>query len=502
MNELSPVPLLSAKTRRFLESSHRLLIYDQWLEAKSGKTLDIFDPSTEQKIATVPAGGEKDIDKAVKAARTAFENGPWTQLGATVRADLMLKLADLVDENAELFSEIEVVNNGMPMNPGGAFAASRAARILRYFAGWTTKITGETFPSDPPAPDIERVIITRREPVGVAGQIIPWNFPLGMTAMKLGPALAAGCTVVLKPDEKTPLSALLLGRLIEQAGFPEGVVNIVPGLGKQAGAALAAHADVDKIAFTGSTEVGKKIVKVAAGNLKKVTLELGGKSPFIVFPDADLEIVIPMAVRMGFFLQSQNCSCPSRIYVHKDVVDRVIDGMVTETRALKIGPGLDPETNIGPLITAGQLERAQSFIESGKAEGAELVTGGNVLNRPGHFMEPAIFVDTRPDMRIVREEIFGPVLSVQSFDGDGIDDIIAQANDTPYGLAASVWTQDISRAMRVAYKIKAGEVGINVHGIPDSIAPFGGYKQSGWGRENGAEGLEPYLQTKTIWAHI
>ena len=402
----------------------------------------------------------------MKAARRAFEDGPWAEIGATARADFMLKLADLMDAHETLFAEVEVVNNGMPINPGGAMAASRAARMLRYYAGWATKITGQTFPSDPPAPGVERVMMSRREPVGVAGQIIPWNYPLGMTAMKLGPALAAGCTIVLKPDEKTPLSALLLGKLIEEAGFPEGVINIVPGVGEEAGAALAAHPDVDKIAFTGSTEVGKKIVEASAGNLKKVTLELGGKSPFIVFPDADLEKVIPLAVRMGFFLQSQNCACPSRIYVHKQVADKVIDGMASETAKLKIGPGLDPSTNIGPLITAGQLARAQEFLESGKAEGAELVTGGAALEGAGHFMQPAIFANARADMRIVREEIFGPILSVQTFDGDGIDTIIAEANDTPYGLAASVWTQDISRAMRVAYKIKAGEVGINVHGIP------------------------------------
>ncbi len=502
MNESPQAPTPSSETQDFLASTHRLLIGSEWVESDSGKRINIFDPSTEQKIAEVCAGGAVDIDKAVRAARKAFEEGPWTTMGATARADLMLKLADLLDDNEKLFAKIEVVNNGMPINPGGAMAASRAARMLRYFAGWTTKITGQTFPSEPPAPDVERMIMTRREPVGVAGQIIPWNYPLGMTAMKLGPALATGCTIVLKPDEKTPLSALLLGRLVEQAGFPAGVINIVPGIGEEAGAALAAHPDVDKIAFTGSTEVGKKIVEASAGNLKKVTLELGGKSPFIVFPDADLEKVIPMAVRMGFFLQSQNCACPSRIYVHEDVIGKVIDGMVTHTRALKIGPGLDPSTNIGPLITAGQLARAQEFVESGKADGAELVTGGGVLDGPGHFMEPAIFANTRSNMRIIREEIFGPVLSVQSFDGDGIDEIIAEANNTPYGLAASVWTRDISRALRVAYRIKAGEVGINVHGIPDSIAPFGGYKQSGWGRENGAEGLEPYLQTKTIWTHF
>jgi acyl-CoA reductase-like NAD-dependent aldehyde dehydrogenase len=332
----------------------------------------------------------------------------------------------------------------------------------------------------------------------VVGQIIPWNYPLGMTAMKLGPALAAGCTVVLKPDEKTPLSALVVGELFRKVGFPPGVVNIVPGYGDRAGAALAAHPDVDKVAFTGSTEVGRKILHAAAGNLKKVSLELGGKSPFIVFPDADLDKVIEAAARSAFFLQGQNCQCASRLFIHEEVLDRVADGIVRAARAMKIGPGWDPATRIGPLISAEQLERVQGFVASGVAEGAELATGGARVGQRGFFMQPTVFTHARPDMRIVREEIFGPVTCVQSFGSEDLDEIARQANDTIYGLVASVWTRDLRVAQRLAERIKAGMVGINQHGSPNIFAPFGGYKQSGWGREFGAESLDLYLETKTV----
>jgi acyl-CoA reductase-like NAD-dependent aldehyde dehydrogenase len=348
---------------------------------------------------------------------------------------------------------------------------------------------------------MERFLMTRKEPVGVAAQIVPWNFPLGMTVMKLGPALAAGCTVVLKPDEHTPLSALLLGRLIVEAGFPPGVVNIIPGFGHVAGAALAEHNDVDKISFTGSTEVGKKIIEAAKGNLKKVTLELGGKSPFIVMPDADLNKTIPMAVQQGYFLQSQNCVCPSRMLVHKNVYNQFVDGLAAGADSLMIGPGLNPQTTLGPLVSSGQLARVQGYVQSGKDEGAELITGGEALDRPGNFMRPAVFAGANRDMRIVREEIFGPVLSVIKLETDDIDEILIQANDTEYGLNGSVWTENMGTAMRMSAGIRSGIVGINAHTMSDINGGLGGYKQSGWGREMGEESLHAYLETKTIMMH-
>ncbi len=490
---------LSPQTLDFLKKPHRLLIGGAWVDAVSGETIDVFNPATEEKIATVAAAGAEDIDKAVAAARKAFDEGPWTRMSPSLRGELIWKLADLVDAHAEIFNQLEVLDNGMPWNPAGAMAGPRAAKSLRYYAGWPTKIMGSTVPVDtPPGADHPGITYVRREPIGVVGQIIPWNFPLGMAVMKLGPALAAGCTIVLKPAELTPLSALYLGQLIEEAGFPEGVVNIVPGYGDPAGAALAAHPEVDKVAFTGSTAVGRSIIQAASGNLKKVTLELGGKSPFIIFPDADLDKAIAAAARLAYFLQGQNCMCASRLFVHRDIYDRVVEGVAKIAESLTIGPGLDTETNIGPLISAAQLDRVQGFVEAGRREGATLVTGGDVVEGAGHFMRPTIFADARPDMKIVREEIFGPVTCAQRFDSDDLDAVARQANNTVYGLIGSVWTRDLETAHKLAEKIKAGTIGINYHGPPDITAPFGGYKQSGWGREFGAEGLEPYLESKSV----
>lgn len=487
------------ETTEFLNREHGLLIAGEWTRARGGGAIESVNPATEQVIAHCAAGGPDDIDQAVAAARRAFEHGPWPEMSPTARGRLLWQLADAIEAGGELLTELEILDNGMPRDPAATQVVPGAAKMLRYYAGWTNKITGRTIPADPrPGQDTAPLTYTVREPVGVAGQIIPWNYPLGMAAMKLGPALAAGCTVVLKPDEHTPLSALYLGELIRKVGFPPGVVNIVPGTGETAGASLATHAGVDKVAFTGSTETGRTIVHAAAGNLKRVSLELGGKSPFIVLPDADLAEVAATAARLGFFLQGQNCQCPSRVYIHEAVYEQVVDDIVAAARALPVGPGWEPATRVGPLISAGQLGRVENYIASGLADGAELLTGGTREDRVGYFLSPTVFAQTTGDMRIVREEIFGPVICVQPFSGTELDGIAQLANDTNYGLVASVWTRDLSVAHELAGRIKAGVVGINHHGGGDICAPFGGYKESGWNREFGAEGLEPYLETKTV----
>ena len=496
MNKEGPA---SRETLEFLGGEHRLLIGGEWVDSQTGESIDVLNPATEQPIARVAAAGPEDIDRAVSAARQAFETGPWPAMSPSERSRLLWALADEMLANADVLTELEILDNGMPLGTAGRMAVPGAARTLRYYAGWPSKIRGHTLPADTRADaSSPSTTFTRREPVGVVGQITPWNYPLGMAVIKLGPALATGCTVVLKPDEHSPLSALFLGELIRRVGIPPGVVNIVPGYGQQAGAALTAHADVDKVAFTGSSAVGKIILEAAAGNLKRVSLELGGKSPFIVFPDADIDRAIGEAARLAFFLQGQNCQCPSRIFVHESVYDRFVSGIVEMAERMPIGPGWDPETKIGPLISAEQLARVQQYVASGIEEGGEIVTGGNRPDRPGYFLEPTVFTNTHRDMRIVREEIFGPVTCVQKFGDTDLDDVAAQANDTVYGLIASVWTKDLHTAHGLAEKIKAGVVGINHHGGGDIYAPFGGFKQSGWGREFGAESIDLYLETKTV----
>jgi acyl-CoA reductase-like NAD-dependent aldehyde dehydrogenase len=487
------------ETAEYLQRQHGLLIGGEWAAAANGDTLELRNPATGEVIAHTAAAGPRDVDRAVTAARRAFAGGAWPSMSPSARSELLWKLADAIAQAAPLLTELEVLNTGMPLNPGGAMAAPGAARVLRYYAGWPTKIVGHTVPADPrPGARSAPLTWTRREPVGVVGQIVPWNYPLGMTVMKLGPALAAGCTVVLKPDEKTPLTALVIGELTRQVGFPPGVVNILPGLGETAGAALAAHRDVDKVAFTGSTEVGRKILHAAAGNLKRVSLELGGKSPFVVLPDADVDQVIEAAARSAFFLQGQNCQCASRILVHRDLHERVVAGVVSAAEAMRIGPGIDPATRIGPLVSAQHLDRVLGYVGSGLAEGARLATGGTRVDRSGYFMRPAVFTGTDAAMRIEREEIFGPVTCIRAFDGEDLEEIARQANDTIYGLVASVWTRNLGKAHALADMIRAGMVGINQHGSPNPFAPFGGFKQSGWGREFGRESLDLYLECKTV----
>jgi phenylacetaldehyde dehydrogenase len=412
----------------------------------------------------------------------------------------MWKLADLIEEHLEEFAELETLDNGKPLTVARAADVPLAIDLFRYMAGWATKIEGNTISlSVPYTPGVFYHAYTMREPVGVVGQIIPWNFPLLMAAWKLGPALAAGCTVVLKPAEQTPLSALRLGELIREAGFPEGVVNIVTGYGN-AGAALAAHPDVDKIAFTGSTEVGKLIVGAAAGNLKKVSLELGGKSPNIVLKDADIETAVQGVASAIFFNHGQCCCAGSRLYVQSALFDKVIDGVAERASKIKLGSGLDPATEMGPLVSTEQLDRVCGYLEAGLAEGAKAIVGGHKTAGKGYFVEPTVLVNTNENMKVVQEEIFGPVVAAQSF--KEIDEILPLANDTIYGLAAGIWTTDIGKAHSLASKLRAGTVWINCYNIFDVALPFGGYKQSGWGREMGHDALEMYTEIKAVCARV
>ncbi len=488
---------LNNQVTNFLKQPKKLLINGKWVDAANGKTFPVVNPATGEVIAQVAEGTAEDIDRAVKAARQAFENGPWSKITVSDRSKLIWKLADLLEANLEEFAELESLDNGKPINVARVADVPLAVDLLRYMAGWATKIEGSTIPiSVPYDPGSKYLAYTQREPVGVVGQIIPWNFPLLMAAWKLGPALAAGCTIVLKPAEQTPLSALRLGELICEAGFPDGVVNIIPGYGETAGAALAAHPDVDKVAFTGSTEVGKLIVQAAAGNLKKVTLELGGKSPNIVFKDIDLETAIPGAANAIFFNHGQCCCAGSRLYVEESVFDKVIEGVAEKAKKIKLGPGLDPTTDMGPLVSDEQLDRVCGYLQSGFSEGAKAVTGGQKVGDKGYFVEPTVLVNTNQKMKVVQEEIFGPVVTAIPF--KEIDELLPIANDSIYGLAAGIWTKDISKAHSLASKLRAGTVWINCYNIFDAALPFGGYKQSGWGREMGREALENYTEVKSV----
>ena len=485
----------------FIAQPRKMLINGHWVDSVSGKTFPTYDPSTGEVLATVAEGDGADIDLAVKAARQAFEAGPWRKMSASERGRLIWKLGDLIDQHLEEFAFLESLDNGKPLTVARAADVPLAAELFRYMAGWATKLEGNTIPlSVPYTPKAKYLSYTLRDPIGVVGQIIPWNFPLLMAAWKLGPALATGCTIILKPAEQTPLSALRLGELICEAGFPEGVVNIVPGYGESAGAALAAHMDVDKVAFTGSTEVGRMIVHAAAGNLKKVSLELGGKSPNVIFKDANLEVAIPGAASAIFFNHGQCCCAGSRLYVEKPVFDRVVEGIAENASKIQVGAGLNPETQMGPLVSEEQLNRVCGYLESGFSQGAKALAGGHKAGEKGYFVEPTVLVNTTDEMKVVQEEIFGPVVAAMPFSDP--EELTSRANENVYGLAAGVWTNDISKAHRTAELIKAGTVWINCYNIFDAALPFGGYKQSGWGREMGHEVLNNYTQTKAVCARI
>ena len=497
---VSPVGI-DSRVSEFLEKPRKMLIDGKWVNSVSGKTFPTYNPATGEVLAHVAEGDKQDIDLAVKAARKAFDQGPWRKLTASERGKLIWKLADLLEQHVEEFATLETLDNGKPLTIARAADVPLAADLFRYMAGWATKIEGTTIPiSVPYTPGAQYLAYTLREPVGVIGQIIPWNFPLLMAAWKLGPALAAGNTVVLKPEEQTPRTALKLGELIVEAGFPEGVVNIVPGYGETAGAALAAHDQVDKIAFTGSTEVGKLIVHAAAGNLKKVSLELGGKSPNVVFKDADLDQAIAGSASAIFFNHGQCCCAGSRLYVERPVFDKVVEGVAGKAEKIKVGSGLHPDTHMGPLVSEEQLNRVCNYLEIGMAEGAKAVSGGKKIGDKGYFVEPTVLVDTKDYMKVVQEEIFGPVVAAIPF--DNLEEVEVRSNDSVYGLAAGIWTHDISKANKLAAQLRAGTVWINCYNIFDAALPFGGYKQSGWGREMGKDVLELYTQTKAVCTRL
>ncbi len=493
------MPTLDPKVTGFLEAGpRRLLIDGEWVDALSGKTFETINPATGEVLARVAEADAADVDRAVGAARAAFERG-WGTMKPGHRTRMLLAVADLIERHRDELAQLETLDNGKPIFESRNIDVPAAAETFRYYAGWPSKIYGETNPSE-----AAYFSYTLREPVGVCGQIIPWNYPILMAAWKIAPALACGNTVVLKPAEQTPLSALRLGELLLEAGLPKGVVNILPGFGPTAGGAIASHPGIDKVGFTGSTEVGREILRASTGNLKRVSLELGGKSPNIVFTDADLDAAATGSMLGIFMNQGQVCCAGSRLFVQEDMYDEFTDRVTALAGKMKLGQPLDPQTRMGPLVSREQFERVTEYLAVGKREGARLKTGGDAATEgalaKGFFVKPTVFVDVRNSMRIAREEIFGPVVAAIPFKDE--NDAVLQGNDTMYGLAAGVWTKDVSKAHKVARALRAGTVWINCYGQLDVTAPFGGYKQSGFGRELGKHSIDLYTQVKQVWLRV
>jgi acyl-CoA reductase-like NAD-dependent aldehyde dehydrogenase len=487
---------LLPEVAKYLEGPPRMLIGGSPAEAEGGETFEVVDPSSGRVVTQVPRGRRAEVDRAVASAREACEDGGWRSLRPGKRAEILFKLGELIKRNIAELAQLESVDSGKPIKVASG-EIWMAGEVFRYYSGWPTKVFGETNPSDE-----NLLVYSLREPVGVCAGIIPWNFPLIMAAWKIAPALAFGNTIVLKPAEQTPLTALRLAELCLEAGVGEGVVNVVTGFGDEAGAAFAEHRDVDKIAFTGSTEIGRSILQASAGNLKRTTLELGGKSPNIVFADANLERATRGSMTGVFLNSGQVCTAGTRILVERSVHDDFITALTEATESMTLGPALDENTSMGPVVSAEQLDRVTGYIDVGRNEGAEVVTGGARETElgDGYYVQPTVFAGVRNDMRIAQEEIFGPVASV--IEVDDIDDAIGVANDSMYGLAAAVWTTDLSKAHLVARGIKAGTIWINSTGLYDPGVSFGGYKQSGFGRELGVHSMEAYTEVKSVWVNL
>ena len=482
------------EARRFAAREHRLFLDGDWRESTSTDRLQTVDPATGQHLSTLASAGAGDLDAAVTAARATLDGGAWSRLTPAERQNLLWRLGEAMDAHAEVLATLESLDTGKPIRDARFFDVPQAVAVTRYNAGWATKLNGETVDVSRPG---EWHAYTVHEPVGVVAAIVPWNAPLMITMSKVAPALAAGCAVILKPAEQTPLTALYLADLCREVGIPAGALGVLTGDGADLGSSLVAHPGVDKVSFTGSTEVGRRIVQSVGADFKRVSLELGGKSPMIILPDADLERAIPAAAQGIFANAGQVCNAGSRLFAHRDVFDQVVDGIAERAAQLKIGPGLEEDTQLGPLVSRTQLDRVTGYVELGVAEGADVRVGGQAVEGDGYFMQPTILTGTTGDMRVAREEIFGPVLCAMSTTDDDLDGIIAEANATSYGLGAFVWTNDLGAAHRLARRLKVGSVRINGGGL-DPALPFGGYKQSGWGRESGREGINAYTEMKSV----